>query len=381
MKIVSLLLTNNCNCKCNYCIQNNFLVKQKEIFKDEILKKIPEKIKDINSLMFIGGEPFLYENKIFEMDKIFDDLLSKNKIKNKPMYIFYTNLTILSVAMKEFLKKLILENTSFGFYLSIDGSQVTHDFNRKLKNNVGSYNTIKNNYSYLIEKNYPILNITSVYNSTHIKNKENIYQIIKYIFNDFKNTDQIEITPELVTQNYSIPKDIFNKELLEVIELSFQEILHQNISPELIPFLKKILNPLIRGGLIQSKNSSKIKKISINWNGDVFLSNEESYRKNSNYNILDKEFNEDLIPVLGEPLTMTCANCNRIKYCNICNLNINYHFDFFCKLNKSVIDLLYLYLQKIFDAKDTEDYFIGTFKYSNLEHLLFKHFLLMRRKI
>lgn len=380
MNIVSLLLTNNCNCDCSYCIQNHFLTKQKEIFKDAILQKIPEKITNINSLMFIGGEPFLYEKKIFEVDKVFDNLLSQNKIKNKPMYIFYTNLTILTVEMKKFLEKLVAENTSFGFYLSIDGSQKTHDFNRRLKNGLGSYKTIKNNYNYLIEKNYSIINITSVYNNIHIKNKENIHQIIKYIFKNFKNINQIEITPELITRDYSIPEKFFYEEFLGITKLSFQKILQHNISPELIPFLKKILNPLIRGGLMQSKPNYKIKKISINWNGDIFLSNEESYRKKSNYNILNKNFNEDLIPALGEPLTKACNECDMIKYCNICNLNIDYNFYFFCNFNKKIIELLQLYLQRIFDDKDTEDYFIKIFAYSKLEHLLFKHFILTRGK-
>ena len=123
----SLCLTHKCNLNCVYCYQKhdsasrmNFSI-AKECIND-IISTCPKNTSRFN-IGFIGGEPLLEFNLIKQIHDYVESLGIKI-----PYYFFATtNGTLLSSEMKEWFSK---NKEKFILGLSLDGSRITHNFNR-----------------------------------------------------------------------------------------------------------------------------------------------------------------------------------------------------------------------------------------------------------
>ena len=142
---VCLNLTDSCNLACKYCF-----VQQKPHFMtlDTAKKAVDWIIK--NSLdnqnidiSFFGGEPMLmYDEIIVPLTSYIEEYY-----KDKITLGITTNGTLLNKERIDFLF-----NHKITVLLSIDGDEITQNFNRPQRNGEGSFSLVEKNIPYLLEK-------------------------------------------------------------------------------------------------------------------------------------------------------------------------------------------------------------------------------------
>lgn len=146
----TLYLTDYCNLKCSYCYLGdeknlNFLDRDKlEKSIDFIIKNNTEGEKIY--LTFLGGEPLLNKDLIYEAVNIINNKYSKYSDLFK--YRITTNCTLIDDEIIKFF-----EDNKFNVRVSIDGDEYTHNLNRISINKSISYETILNNIKKIQKSN------------------------------------------------------------------------------------------------------------------------------------------------------------------------------------------------------------------------------------
>lgn len=138
----TLYLTDYCNLKCSYCYLGdekklNFLdISKLEKSIDFIIKNNKE--GETIYLTFLGGEPLLSKDLIYEAVNIIKNKYSKHSDLFK--YRITTNCTLIDDEIIKFF-----EENKFNVRVSIDGDEYTHNLNRVSMNKNINYETILNN--------------------------------------------------------------------------------------------------------------------------------------------------------------------------------------------------------------------------------------------
>ena len=155
-----IFLTYRCNFNCSYCYVNKKETKELSANKlIKIIKELKTKNNEIKEINFMGGEPLLRFDVIKEIINIFG---------NEFVFNLNTNGYLLD---KETLDFLLKNNVII--VLSLDGSEKTHNLNRKDK----TFNKILNNikgYEDKVIVNY-VINPNSIDNL--IKDFENLVNL------------------------------------------------------------------------------------------------------------------------------------------------------------------------------------------------------------
>lgn len=146
-RILSLIVTKNCNLKCTYCYEKHDL-RDKEfmdisVAKEAIIKYMTaDDNYDLVQIEFFGGEPLIGFNFIREIV----DWFHTHEWGKKHIFFIGTNGTILTSEIKNWL----LENKScINVAVSIDGKKEAHDISRDK-----SYDMVLRNIPFFIE-NWP----------------------------------------------------------------------------------------------------------------------------------------------------------------------------------------------------------------------------------
>lgn len=355
MKSLTLMLTEKCNCNCKYCYQKQIKT-IKEVNENDwenqdfsFLKNIFQQIKVLH---FFGGEPLLMENIIFKIDKFLDE----NNI-NKPVYVFSTNLTYLSERFKDFLDKLKRNKDKFKLITSIDGDKIIHDRNRLLKNNKSSYDSIRENYNYLISNNYEVENIVAVYNKEHLDENKTIIETIESLAINFPEVDTIQISCDFLSEDLKIDKFKFRKDFLESLQIIFDKAkIKESSFINYAKFLKRLIYEIIstENDLSSIMCASKNNRITIFPNGDVFTCPDEYYHNELALgNIHTDSSTKDYFSLYSKNNLKTlkyqldCIKCSYSSFCNICPLiedenlivECNYKKEFYAIMKKNLQDL------------------------------------------
>ncbi len=125
-KIVTLVLTQNCNLNCSYCYEHSKTQKNMPI---EIAKGIIEKEMSMDDghpeiiFEFFGGEPFL----AFDAIKELYEYIWNPKFTKKRLCFVSTNGTLLTDEIKEWLSR---RKQYITCGLSVDGTREMHNINR-----------------------------------------------------------------------------------------------------------------------------------------------------------------------------------------------------------------------------------------------------------
>lgn len=149
--IASIFMTNACNMKCSYCYQGeeksfNIMNSQTILETIDFLAKHAQSMKDSNVMIVIhGGEPLIAFKEIEQIVKY-----AKNKIKGV-YFSITTNGLLLNDRIEEFLLNEFLHIS-----ISLDGTQKSHDTNRMLMNQKGSYEFVIKKFLNLLEKKQDI---------------------------------------------------------------------------------------------------------------------------------------------------------------------------------------------------------------------------------
>lgn len=137
-------------------------------------------------LTFFGGECFLEEGFIINLDKEINKLFYGNSITKKPNYIFSTNLFYLSNKIKKFLLEKNTEKLNkIKLVISVDGGEYIHDKNRLTIDGKKTFNKIIENKKFLVNNNIEISTVVSVYNIEHINNGLSILNTIAELYKLF----------------------------------------------------------------------------------------------------------------------------------------------------------------------------------------------------
>lgn len=134
----TLYMTTDCNFKCQYCYEdyhNHYQLNDKTLVEAlEFIMTYGEKGKVL--LDFLGGEPLIKKNLIYQAVKYIKAYYPKREVK----YYLTTNCSLIDDQFIEFMKQ-----NSFTIRLSFDGNKETHDLNRIAKDGVSCYEKIFEN--------------------------------------------------------------------------------------------------------------------------------------------------------------------------------------------------------------------------------------------
>jgi len=379
MNILTLMLTDSCNCQCVYCYQRVLKSNSVGNWKINQIEKLKDILLNIDAIHFFGGEPLLEEEFIINLDKYINDLFKKKKLFQKPIYIFSSNLTYLSKKFKKFLIKLKKEEHAFKFIISIDGKKEIHDINRKISENLSSYELILENNKFLQENNIELDSIVSVYNKKHLENNCSILQPVFDITKNFPNTKFVQFNYEECISGLSIEKNLFFKTQLSAIEEVFQMIVNKETRViHYKHFLRKFLNDIYFSLChIQLKDYmclNKKNKIAIFPNGDVYTCVDEYYLKVppfKNINISSDKKAE---------LILKGSNCSSCKYdviCHICPIKQD-EYQEECERKKEFFRIFEKNLKEIFSNVKTTYFFK---KYLDISAITLKELYLYFREI
>lgn len=158
---ITFVVTQDCNLRCQYCYMTE--KNDKNIMSFDVAKKIVDYFIDNRDelfsteyiiLDFIGGEPLL---EIDLIDKIVDYfILSTYRKKSKwfgrfRLLIQSNGVLFDSPKVQHFLKK---NRNLISLGITIDGTEVKHDFHRVFPNGEGSYAVVEKNYKKAFQEKY-----------------------------------------------------------------------------------------------------------------------------------------------------------------------------------------------------------------------------------
>jgi uncharacterized protein len=153
---LGLYIGDNCNMKCKYCLRTDtFKINDGDIQKMfNSIKHFYNYNNDINNIVITGGEPFTNIETIYKIINFVNPLLNNN-----PTYTFDTNGTIINDKIINLLKSI-----NYKISISIDGDLKTHDKNRIMHNDNGSFAVIENNINIYKQNNINIDSVLMVIN-------------------------------------------------------------------------------------------------------------------------------------------------------------------------------------------------------------------------
>lgn len=151
LKKLVLLITNNCNMNCRYCIAEQGTYKnnqgQDKVDVEQILTIIDKLIEvypdGIEYIQFFGGEPLLRYPIMKEFVVRINQLFAIKSV-NAPKYSIVTNGTLFNKEIADFV-----EDNNMYVTVSIDGSKLTNDKNRVYYNEKGTYEDIMRGINFL----------------------------------------------------------------------------------------------------------------------------------------------------------------------------------------------------------------------------------------
>lgn len=149
MYTITLEVNQICNLRCDYCYlgeKTNQKMTEETAHKGlEIAFLNVEKHRDRRLWVdFVGGEAFLSFQLLQNLVEYIEREAKKRNVTVS--YSVTTNGTIIDKSILDWLAKY-----RFHLKLSIDGNKETHDRNRKISSNMGSYQSIMENMCYFKE--------------------------------------------------------------------------------------------------------------------------------------------------------------------------------------------------------------------------------------
>ena len=340
-------VTINCNLQCRYCFvsQESHMMETQTIYdiidllaknyeeKNELLGNIFKNKKEKCCIVFFGGEPLLGYNNIIVKgveyaNKKYPDLFE---------YSVTTNGILLDKEKVDFLKA-----NNFSLIVSIDGDKETQDFNRPCKDGSSSFDKLIKNIPYILE-NFPDL----TFRSTISREKCNkVFE--NYLFAEKLGYKNYFCVPDHLDLNWTKEEmDTLGKEIRKIFAYRTEQY-QKGITPM---YFSKIVNTfdeiLIHDSAVIDNTFNNltpnwmdncglgIAHVGINWNGDIYGCQEQTYNTDPNgENIfligniytggIDKEKHLKLLNDITQRKQVQNENPEKCEHCigkNICHFN------------------------------------------------------------
>lgn len=138
---ITIVLTNNCNFRCQYCYQNKTNKAMSDETENSIIKYIQKNIRGYKSVYieWFGGEPLLVKKRLLRMNSTIKEICKQARVP----YIssITTNGYLLD---KETFTKLVSDNCMY-YQITIDGMEKLHDTLRPHVSGKGTFSKIIEN--------------------------------------------------------------------------------------------------------------------------------------------------------------------------------------------------------------------------------------------
>ena len=200
---------NHCNLKCSYCYAAPFKSKQFSILDESVLDKIIKEAFDLTDNLIVswhGGEPMMAGLDFYRK---YIEIINKYKTDSKTVYnMIQTNATLVTDDFADFFNQ-----NDFIVSVSLDGDESSHNKNRFVNANIGSFDKVMNGINILRKHgiNPPI--IATVSQNTYNDGIRNFEFFVK---NGFK---EIKYSPvyDSANDNFSISNDKWDKYLINIL--------------------------------------------------------------------------------------------------------------------------------------------------------------------
>ena len=183
LKCLEVVITCKCNLNCIYCNYEN-ITSDCEYMKTEdaclLVDRVFKQYDNIETIYFNGGEPMF---NIQVVDAICDYIQNKyrnGEIRQIPMYVLKTNLTILT-----YRALYIIDKYNIKIKIRLDGDKIINDSLRRFKNDKGSFDIVYGNIKKLNEYNIDFISISTLYTFEHLIKGYTYQNIISYFYNEF----------------------------------------------------------------------------------------------------------------------------------------------------------------------------------------------------
>ncbi len=328
--LINLYVTTKCNLRCSYCYvdkseqrdMDNCYIDYIPAFINKMIHANNDNMVIIN---FFGGEPLLRREFIENIITKIEDEITVDK-----KYIITTNGTLLTKDNVDFLKK-----NNFSISLSVDGVPDIHNRERKLYSGEGSWEIIKSNLEYTLQK-FPHIMARMTFNSqTYRDLVSNIDYLYKIGFRIIK------AIPDFFDYRWSEEDiEILKNVLLEAKKLNTEQLEPKGVKLSLFDVEIKKCGDCTGG----------CHEFSIDVHGNIFpctFSVEFPQFKIGNITELD----EYIIPKyhINEEDRKACSGCKYFEYCisGRC-LFVNYKMSgklyepngFFCSYQKLIYHII-----------------------------------------
>ena len=369
MSVLTIMLTDACNCNCSYCYQKILSNNNIGDFKKEWVERLDSILPDFDEIHFFGGEPLLQEEVIFKLSEKVESLMLVKKIEKFPIFSFSTNLTFLSKKFKSFLINSRKCGRKVNFIITVDGRKDIHDKNRTMVCGESSYERIKKNYKFLIANGMNISTIYIVYNKTHINNKMSLRDCIECVIDEFPYTSYIVFNYESFLEQTKISENTFEELKYNLTDLIFQDIISKKSElKKCVPFLLYEIFNIYSSIITEQSDKTKCvmegKKLSILPDGSIYMCTDQYYYGQRSIASLQEKTDLKQIYqtyVLPENRkNVHCEQCNIKLLCRLCPIKSEYKKD--CERNKKYYTMVLDNLKKIYGDLETAKYFIWYLK-------------------
>lgn len=295
---VFLMLGSKCNFKCRYCIQECVNEIENTKISDDVYKYLyhlkairPRKYGKIQ-ITFFGGEPLMYLDTI----KSFVE-----KCKDDFDYCVVTNGKLITNDLVDYFNE--------------------HNFQVNLSND--GINTEKTRNVNLLEDS-KFTSMVKKINNLCIDSVESAYSYDIKSIRDYINSKvgNVEIAREMLRVSWNMPKDIYDFDLssykqktLESANRAYVDILHSNMSDDVIYFLP-VLNKIAKGlyELDKPNCGQVINVMNIDLQGNVYVCHNSNI-KIGNVNNTRQELLDNYTKWFKNSFSQKCFECAYLPLC------------------------------------------------------------------
>lgn len=200
---IMILVTNGCNFRCEYCVQEHANVSLTDSSADKIISLIRNRAKQVKrvKITWFGGEPLLQYKRINQM---MEDIIEIGEQFNCIIEAgIVSNGFLLNQEMIKRFKKLHVNMMQ----ITLDGDRETHNKRRYLSNGEETYDTVVHNIQILLENEIPVL--------LRINIDENSYQsatdVLDIIPKEYRGMVSVSVSNFYQTEKKVSPYEIYKK--------------------------------------------------------------------------------------------------------------------------------------------------------------------------
>lgn len=351
----TIYLTTECNFQCTYCYEEytKCLTLDKEMLidiLDFILDLESNKESDVFAVNFMGGEPLLKKELIYQAVNYI-----KEKCKKKVLYYITTNGSLLNEEMIFWMKE-----NDFFVRISIDGNRETHRKNRLQKDGNNAYATIMQNLKSIKKSGLKYTIRMTVANNT----LDQIYDNVRYF--QTLGFDKLSIVLDINMQFEEAEEDIFRKQMKKVARY-YLDVVDDNPNFSIDLINGKMFSLLMESDKVFTMCGAGLTSFCIMPDGNIYpcayVTNDEAFKIGSIKKGIDTELAYSLPRELFRREFRDCLECTVKNMCHSMKcgyLNyiksgfINVPAEIICKQEK----LLYPILKDVLYELGNKDIFI-----------------------